>query len=61
MNNFDKSFLLNTTKNNKTEEKQQLKSKTEELPKKPIEVVSAHFFFLIFFSREISHLVINRK
>ena len=49
MNNFDKSFLLNTTKNNKTEEKQQLKSKTEELPKKPIEVVSAHFFFFNFF------------
>jgi len=49
MNNFDKSFLLNTTKNNKIEEKQQLlKTKTEELPKKPIEVVSVHFFFLIF-------------
>jgi hypothetical protein len=46
MNNFDKSFLLNTTKNNKIEEKQQLlKTKTEELPKKPIEVVSVHFFF----------------
>ena len=39
MNNFDKSFLLNSTKNNK----EQQQTNTDELPKKAIEVVSAHF------------------
>lgn len=42
MNNFDKSFLSNSTKNNK--EKQQ--TNTDELPKKATEVVSAHFFII---------------
>ena len=47
MNNFDNTTTANTPKNNKEQLKQQT-SKTDELARKTIEVVSAHLNFIIF-------------